>query len=1080
MAQSTTSSIRGHVADTAEAVPGATVILFHEATGLEYHALSDGEGNYHFNNITAGGPYTLRVESLGYRPMVLQEIYAPLSQTAVIDLTLRAESTTLEAVVIHGEGMPQTTGIGTIANRTTIENMPTTNRSLNDIVRLTPQCASFGNNFAVGGGTYRGSYLSVDGASFNNASGIGSNLPAGGSPLSIEAIDQMSINLTPFDVRQSNLQGAAINVVTRHGTNKWHASVYDYFAHDALRGNRIDTNSIVNNHALNNVVGFTVGGPLVKDKLFLFVNAEYTVDDVAGSNRQARPDESDNYGGSTGYNRPTVERMEAMSNFLKSQYNYNPGRYQGYSLSTPDYKVLARLDWHIDANNSMNLRFSHTHNYTSESPSSSMSPLGGTKTTVNIDGTNYTFDRYAQGRTSDYALYYESARYYNEHNFTSVAAEWNSRLFDGKGNNTLRATWSYQHDPRSHFGDYFPTVDILEPYIDANGNKQYALYTTFGIEPFTYNTLCKVHTLIATDEMTYTEGINNITAGVQVEYNHIVNPYMMGGAGWYLFDSWESFANGSNPLSFMITHANLDNPTATANPTFDNTMASLYVQDELSLGAWFTLTAGLRFEVPIIRFPQNNFNQDFADVAAANPNSSFAGLSTADVPNLNLQVSPRVSFRWNMSHDNRYVLRGGTGLFTGRIPNVWLLCAASTSNVLQYQYIANATTGNSVVPFSNDRTTIINSLYGEEGFTRQALAAPTSGTILAKDLRMPTSWKSSLSFDAELPGGITGTLEAIYALQYNQVTTSNLGYCTADSIQLPGEPNRRATYASEGIRNKEGSEMHGYYLHNVSGINGHYLALTAQLAKKFDFGLQLTAAYTHSFSMSVNDGEGDNPNNLAQVSTANSYNNPEVGFSNYVSPNRAIAGGSYTIPEGKCTATRIGLFYEGLNVAYVNTSYSQTRYSYLMSNIDYKNNLCASQLVYIPTREELASMPFGSEANRQAYEEFISNDPYLSSHRGQYSKRNGVIAPWLNRLDLKVVQEFYLTVGGRSTTLEVGVDVNNLLNIFNSRWGTYQKLSSTTILEYKAGTYTFTAPTWSSYNDFYSTWNLLLHIKYSF
>jgi hypothetical protein len=272
--------------------------------------------------------------------------------------------------------------------------------------------------------------------------------------------------------------------------------------------------------------------------------------------------------------------------------------------------------------------------------------------------------------------------------------------------------------------------------------------------------------------------------------------------------------------------------------------------------------------------------------------------------------------------------------------------------------------------------------------------------------------------------------------------------------------------------------MSGYYLFNANDLHGQYFSVTAQLAKSFAWGLDLMAAYTHSFSMSATDGAGDQVYNIAQLYRRNGDNSPELGYSYYVTPNRLIASVSYSIYEGPYTATKVGLFYEGYNIGYVG-SYNQARHSYLLTT-DQNTGINTAQLLYIPTEDELAGMPFADEANRAAFEAFIDGDAYLSAHRGQYSVRNGALCPWTNRVNFRIDQEFYFNVGGRKTTLQLGADVNNLANLFNSNWGCMKQLSSETILQYKSGNYTFTEPNWHSYSNFISTWSILLHCRYSF
>lgn len=1088
-AQTTTSVISGHVADTSGALSEAMVTAVYTPSGVVYHTFANKDGNFRLSGVISGGPYTIKAEAAGHRAQLFQEVYAPLAQTVVVDFMLNVETVTLGEVVVSASRPDvQSDGVGTVVDRAAIEAVPTASRSMNDVMKLTPQGTSVAGGFAVGGGTYRGSMVTVDGATFNDAFGMGSNLPAGGSPISLDAIEQLSISLTPFDVRQSGFQGGAINVVTKQGGNSLHASLYNYFTSSDLQGKRVGENSLAQAASLNNAMGFTLSGPIVKNKVFFFLNAEYTIDNVAGSTRQARADASQPFGGSTSFNRPTVAQMEEMRSYLVERYGYDPGRYQGYSYNTPDYKLLARLDWNINSDNRFNIRFSHTHTYNACLPNSTMTPLGSTNTPISVGGTTYTFNRYDAGRLSDYALYFESACYYEVLDFTSVAAELDSRLFDGKGSNTLRATWSYQNEPRDYPGSLFPTVDILEPYTDETGATQYAMFTTFGVDPITPMNVRRVSILNITDEVSYTAGSHNLVGGLQLEGNHIINGYTPAGTGWYLYDSWDSFTSGAQPLSFMISHANLDDPAAVAYPTFNIFQASLYAQDEVALSPRFDLTAGIRLEVPSVSYSYDNCNKEFAAIAAAHPESSFAGLSTADLPAVAVNVSPRVGFNWLLTPDRRLQLHGGTGLFTGRIPNVWLAGAVGNSNVIQYQYIANYNTHAPVAPFFTDRTDIINSLYAGSPFVPQDLSAPTGATILDKNLRMPTSWKSSLSLDAKLPFDIKGLLEAIYSYNFNEVVATTLGYADGPLMQLPGEPEMRRTFVKEGIANDLGQVLGGSYLHNARGLHGQYLSLSATLSRHFACGLDAMAAYTHSFSQSVTDGVGNFAGNLGQVSTVHGDNAPELGRSAYVIPDRLIASLGYTLLEGRSAAhpdlalprprcaTKMGLFYEGYNIGFVG-SYTKSGISYLMNAV---SGMTTSQLIYIPTEEELQAMPFSSDENRQQYEDFIASDRYLSAHRGEYSTRNAARAPWLNRIDFKLDQEFYFYRGSHVHTLQIGADVVNVANLLCSSWGLFKHLSSETILTYKEGRYTFTAPVWDSYNNFLSTWQLLLHLRYSF
>ena len=1081
-AQTTTSSIVGYVSDSSgQAVVDVLVTATHTSTGTLYHTTTDSRGRYRLMGVHAGGPYVVKADDFAHTALYRQNVYAPLGNSVKVDFVFQDAAIQLPELVIEAESEKDDfntcqSGVSTRLDSTSMRRIPSISRSISDLVKQVPQAISNNGSFSMGGGNYRGSSVTVDGASFNNAFGIGSSLPGGGNPISLDAIQELNVSLTPFDVRYSGFNGGVLNMVTKHGTNLFHASVYDYVTGSNVCGQFVGGESVVRSSTLNNLVGLTLGGPIIKDKLFFFLNAEYTTDISEGVTVQPRDNASQAFGAGTGLARPTTSEMETIKQFLSDHYGYDPGRYSGFNISTPDYKLLARLDWNISSNHQFMLRFSHVHSSDPYAPNTSMSPLGGTNTSfLASDGNTYTFNRYNEGRVSPYALPFESARYTLDANLTTLSAELNSRLFDGRANNTLRATWSYQNEPRSYVGDIFPTVDILEPYTDAGGNTQYALFTTFGPDPFTYANLIRVSTINVTDEFSYSLGAHNLLAGIHFEHNRSSNGFMQGGAGWYLFESWSAFASHALPNAFMITHANSDDPTQSCASSFDRNQFSLFLQDQMDLGRYFNLTLGVRFELPFYHFPTSNYNANFAAVAQANPTSSFAGLSTDRLPNTIVNISPRVSFDWDVLHNRRLTVHGGTGLFTGSVPSVWLVSTSVNSNCIQYQYIANINTGLPVMPFAADRGAIINSLYAGSPFHQQDLAAPTSATFFDSDFRMPSSWKSSLTLEADLPGGVKASLDGIFSFSFNEVYVRMLGYGDPTTFQLPGEPESRTTLLSENITNETGAKMGGYLLTNASQLHGWYASLAAQLRKDFPFGLNLMAAYTYSAGRSVNDGLGDQVYEFATPYNVHGAAEPQLGYSASLSPHHLILSLGYTLQQPK-SATRFALFYEGFNMGVYAGKFT-SRVSYILKANEF---LGGSGLLYVPTEEELAAMPFSTTANRDAFEQFIQEDAYLSHHRGEYALRNCATAPWVNRVNLKVSQEFYFTVAGRRQTLEVGADLVNLANLLNSEWGLYQELTNNQLLAYASGQYTFTPGEWHPYNNLRSTWQLLLHLKYSF
>ena len=1100
MAQVTTSSISGKITDSNKStLPGATIVATHTPSGSQYYAVADANGTYRLLNIRPGGPYTIEVRMVGFQTVKQEGVTATLGETKILNVRLSEEAVGLGEVAVVAEAISNgmdsdRAGATTAISNEQITTLPTISRSLNDVLALTPQAATTSNGLAIGGGNYRSSYVTVDGAAFNNAFGIGGNLPAGGSPISLDAIEAMTINVTPFDVRHSGFTGGAINAVTKSGTNNWHVSVYDYFTNDGLIGTKYGKKDELGNYpdrlklssSLDNTAGISVGGPIVKDKLFFFVNFEYQSDVDPGQTHFARESEDEEFGGGTQYNRPTVAKMEEISDYLQKTYNYNPGRYQNYSASTPDLKLLARLDWNASDKDKFNIRYSLVKNKYSTAPSSSINPLN-----------SKVYNRNTYGRTSEYALYFESSRYFQEQNFSSVAAEWNHSFASGRGNNMLRATYSRQNEPRSFVGDLFPTVDILEPLEDGTP----AVYTSFGPDPFTYGNLRDVQTAVVTDEVSYLTGIHNFTFGAQYEFDNTKNGFMQGGAGYYVYNSWADFVNNADPRAFAITYGNNEKHEQ-VYPYFNYMQGSLYAQDEMTLSERFKLSLGLRVELPWYpSIAEFNTNKEFDSLASIesfytnangeNVKSSIFGMSTADMPKARVNFSPRLGFNWDLTGERKYIIRGGSGLYTGRLPFVWIVSTVGNSNCLQNQYIS----GNEVDGVWQYETQIHFPVAGQTNpngiiaansnlLTTGDLPAPQSTTIMDKNLRMPQTWKSSLAFDAEIPGGIKATLEGIYNKDIASVAVTKLGLVQDGTIQLPGEPSERIVWKSEGINNSLNRAVTPYLITNTDKKNnGYYYSVTGQLSKDFKCGLNLMAAYTYAEGKNVTDGIGDQITSAYNTNAfgINGSNVHELGYSSYVTPHRVLFNAGWTWNTGKHTSETVGLYYEGFNHCYIG-GYSYTRYSYTMtSNVNGDGG--SNSLAYIPKESELLAQ--GSPyTNAEEFNNFIKADKYLSAHRGQYAERGGAIAPWRHTFNFKY-ERTYKFHGGES--ISAGIDVKNLANLFYRSWGNMQRLSSSDILKLNGDgseenpyTYTFTDPTWNEYASTYSTWSAALNLRFNF
>ena len=1087
MAQITTSSVSGKITANGEDVIGATIKAVHQPSGTVYRAVTNIDGRYSIQGMRPGGPYVLEVTYVGYKNKQVKGISLSLGQNTVLNETLSEDAAQLEDVVIvadrNNNMRTDRAGATTSINADQIEAVPTVSRSMNDLLKLTPQGANVGSGFSVGGGNYRQSYVTVDGAAFNNAFGIGGNLPGNGSPISLDALDQISVSSSPYDVRLSGFTGGAISAVTKSGTNDFKGTAYMYTTNSHLRGNKVSDYELNRLQSHSTTWGASFGGPIIKDKLFFFANGEYQSNISAGPSGTARVNASDEWSPSSGtVHRPLQSDMDNMLSFLNKTYGYNPGRYQGYSLDTPSYKFLARIDWNINENNKLNIRFSKSHDKDSSSPSSSTTPFKDS--VIYPGGEDATGGKSQSGRTANAGLYFESARYYQEKNFTSFAAEWNSKW--GGVSNVLRATYSYQDEPRTYVGGMFPTVDILK-----NGSY----YMGFGPDPFTEGNLRQVKTFVATDEATWSMGIQNFTAGLQFETNKATNGFGAASAGYYVFESMDDFMNGKAPRSYGVTF-----PMDGSNQ-FQATMKynqfSAYVQDQVNFSDRFRLTAGLRFELPIYPELENCYNKAFAALKYKDNAGNEHSYSTDQLPDAPLTVSPRVGFNWDILGNHKLVLRGGTGYFVGRLPFVWLVSAVSNAGCGQYTYYYNTPSDKGanylMDKFYASRDEQVNVLK-QQGLAvkREDAAAPSSPTIIDKDLKMNATWKTSLALDAKLPYDVDFSLEGIYSREFNPATVINLSrYWDGKTVKLaPGDERH---YFSQSNKNNP-------YMITNAGHKAYYYSITASLAKKFDFGLNLSASYTYSKAKSYGDGVGD------QVSSAyynnrysvNGNNDMELGYGTYVAPNRLLISASYKKDYGKNFGSEVGLIYEGMNIGYAD-GYSCTRYTYqLTSNVvgDYGSN----GLVYIPaSREALNEWNFkdnGSYTAEQQKDDFwayINQDDYLKNHKGEYAERGGAVMPWHHQLDFKFNQNFYLNVAGQKNTLQFGVDIKNLANLLNNSWGLYKTVNNTKLLKYTAGkngaqgSFQFQkngknvlSKTYTNNTSFNSTYSIQFSIRYIF
>ena len=1081
VAQVTTSGINGIVTANGEEVIGATVTAKHVPSGTVYRAVTNVNGRYTITGMRSGGPYEVEVSYIGFQTKQFTGIQLSLGQNTVVDVTLSEGSEMLREIEVVAAARntmrSDRSGAVTNLNAAQMAAIPTVGRSMTDIMKMTPQSSS-ASGMAIGGGNYRQSSVTIDGASFNNAFGLGSSpLPGGGTPISLDALDQMTVSITPYDVRQSGFTGGGINAVTKSGTNEFKGSLYTYLTSTSLKGSRVGTTTLAVDDGHTNTYGLTLGGPIIKDKLFFFVNGE--IEDNVTTGPAARAGD-----GSAPYTpanrRPQIEELEGLSGYLQNTYGLTTGPWQGYNVKTPAFRVLARVDWNINEDHKFNIRFTKSNRKSSNAASASRSVPSNRANDI------YGGNQNTYGSNTNYGMSALSSRYYAEYKFTSFAAELNSKF--GKLHNTLRGTYSFQDQPRStEYNDAAPVVEIVM----NDGQDHYPTWALTG-DIFTYGNLAQTKNTVITDEVNVTLGKHNLFAGLQFEHNFAANGYAQAAAGYYTYEATpEEVAAGNwaavfgrSPRTFGITYGNND-----AHSMFTSEMStnqwSLYFQDNISWNERFRMSVGARFELPSYPSLDNNYNDGYYKL-------DFGGrhFRTDNVPNASVSFSPRIGFNWDITGERKYILRGGTGLFVGRMPFVWLVSAVGNSGMGQTSYWVAGDKVPSNLKFTMNQNEMLN-MIGATSST----SIPSSPTILSEDLRMPKTWKASLAFDAKLPGDIDFTLEGIYNRDLNPVVVSNANvYWDGSSVVDLGHGDVRhkmSTYNSQSA----------YVLENA-GKDAYYLSISAQLRKSFDFGLDLSASYTYSKAKSYTEGIGD------QVSSAyNNYRNSihavndnETGYATYVAPNRLLLSASYKLKESKNATSTFSLVYDAYQYGYLGT-YSYSRYSYIFSSNINNDPSAPGNLIYVPaSRQELNSWDFkdNGKVNGQTYTadmqrddfwEYIQQDDYLKNRTGQYAERGGAKMPWHHQLDFRYVRDMHVMLGKTKHTLQLGLDIENLPNFLCKDWGLYKQITGNTLLSFDAKTNQYTynlvngerhTQTSQNYLSTASTYRIMFTIRYLF
>lgn len=1053
-AQVTTSSMAGVVKDSkGETLIGATVQAVHTPSGTSYGVVTNENGRFVINNMRIGGPYKVTVSYVGYKTFELALPSLKLGETSKLDLQLAEDAMALDAVeVVYQRNAlinNGKTGSSTNISNTTLNALPTLNRSLEDFTRLNPNVRGGGgqNALSFAGMDNRFNNLTIDGSVFNNSFGLQA-LPGSqtnSTPISLDAVEQIQINLAPYDVKQGGFAGAGINAVTRSGTNDVSGSVFfnnrgnnfvgkkDYF------GNK--TSQSTTSFSVNQV-GFRVGGPLIKNKLFFFVNGEMENRVDPGTTFFAEKSDGSNKGLAT-TTRVKEQDLIDVANILKSKYNYDPGAWENYNLATKSYKGLVRLDYNLSKNHKINVRF-NTLKSQRDVPISSSGGFNGR-------------------RDNAFGMVYSTSNYVIHNDIYSGIAELNSTL-SSKMANKLIVGYTANRDYREELTPKaFPTVDILE------GGRN---YITFGSEPFTPNNKLNSDTYQFIDQLTYSMGKHTLGAGVSYERFKFENVFTPTVNGQYVFNSLSDFKKAVNGDSVMYNRYVLQYSVKPDRSPWSSVVSvnqiGAYLQDEWDIKDNFRLTLGVRVDVPIFdKLDRNVYYNPQIDTTGAiatgfqkpvDTDGKFTTekvlLSTYDLPKANPNFSPRIGFNWDPFSNKSTQIRGGIGLFSGRPAFVWLANQAGNNGMLSGQINDISNTSNA----DKTKWTVINTkkypfTENVEAYEPSTVTRPAkSYNIAATDpgFRFPQVLRTSLAIDQKLPGGFVATLEGMYSNTINDMFyyQANLKAPTKTFAGADNRPRydntKYVSYVTDATVLSNTGKSYGYFI-------------TAKLEKTPSKGLGAMIAYTFGTAKDMISAGSIAFSSWRDNLSVNGNNYVDLAYSNNDQRHRAVGAITYRfeypiIQSKFLGATQVSLLAE---------SYNQGRYSFTYSGDMNGDGVAGNDLIYVP--KDQSEMNFeefkGKKANgteiiftvddqKKAFDAFINQNDYLKERRGKYAERNGGIFPFVSRFDFNFVQELRPVIKGKTHTIQLRADIFNIGNLFNNKWGVGYRTNTSAPLTY--------------------------------
>jgi len=1078
MAQITTSSMAGKVTagGTDETAIGATVQALHEPSGTRYTTVTNANGRFSIQGMRTGGPYVVTVSYIGFQQKVVRGIMLQLAETYQLSVDLSENATELGEIVISGRASKFTvekTGASTNITAAQITSLPTVSRSITDITRLSPYG---GNGMSFAGRDGRTANFTVDGANFNNDFGLSDKLPGGGNPISIDAIEEMQVVISPYDVRQTDFIGGGVNAITKSGTNTFKGTAYVYHRNENMRGDAVDREQLpaTREKDQNTTYGFTLGGPVLKDKLFFFVNGEMSKTPTV-ANRWRGSDNgvanADKF-----ISRTKNSELQQVSEYVANRYGYDTGSWTSFPADEDNYKFLARLDWNITDKHHLALRYNYTGNKIWNSPNAS-SMDGGTRSVYS--------------RMSQYSMSFANSMYSMENKVHSFSVDFNSRITEQLSNQFL-ATYSKKDDVRGTDSSEFPFIDIL----DGDGGN----YMALGYELFTYNNA--VHNTVwnIKDDLTYYLGNHKIMAGISFEHKMADNMYMRNGTGYYRYRTLDDFLTGAAPEIVALTYGYNGESEPAARVQMNR--LGIYVQDEWNVTDKLKLNYGLRVDNLF-------FNNDDLMTNQAIYKFDYNGnhIDTGKWPNKTLTFSPRIGFTYDVFGNKSLKVRGGTGFFQGRLPLVFFTNMPTNSNMVQYKGIWNATGKNGglatdMSQFAGGLKTdaeghatiaalqnyIFDNNLGPSTISPEKGQAGSTINGVNPDFKLPQVWKTSLAIDYQVPVSFpfTVTVEGIFNKTINDVCISDWSIKDVSGFARLNGIDNRALYQNFKLTNAAGKALpNAFVLDNTSKGYGWSanVTLNAQPAE----WISLMAAYTHTVSKELTGMPGSDASSaFTYIPSVEGPNHMRLHNSQYVTPDRIVAGATI---NDKC-GNHYSLIYETWRGGY--------NYSYMTTN-DINGDGYNYDVVYVPTDQQVADRQFRfvSDDDRDRFMAFVHSDDYLKNHQGEYAEAYSVYSPWVHRVDFSYKHDFCLNLGNTSHTLQLSFDMKNVLNFFNSSWGVSKYLNpaigtEARILKYEGvdadGYATFSTPKsingntelWTLNHNIGQCWYASVGVKYFF